>query len=272
MQIRQQYSTKNRILELIGNLREMHDALLNQKRTVNLSRLEWVYPISLLPLVAYGNYNDLSISCIERNWRVNTYLRSICFPQGTTSLDGRRRDYLPITRIACTTQNRILTRYEETILRKVPEKLRDPFCNSLKYLTSELEANVREHARVKHYWILAQYWSTTETCEVAICDSGIGYRASYRGTPFEVKTHIDAIVNALKGKSSKSMRERGAGIPSIIKMFIEGYGGEVIIMSGDSLLYLDQKQQIAYRFGLEWQGAFVGLRFKLKELNIYDYL
>jgi hypothetical protein len=36
-------------------------------------------------------------------------------------------------------------------------KDRQEALSGLKYLTSELEANVREHAEVEDYWIFAQY-------------------------------------------------------------------------------------------------------------------
>ena len=244
------------------------------RNAVDLHEVEWIYPISFLPMVVYANHNNISINCYEENYSIDicNYLNSICFPEGTTKLSGVHKNYLPITRLACTTGNDILTKYEDRMIEKVDRENRNPFLYSLKYLTSELESNVREHARVKDYWIFSQYWSASRTCEIAICDTGIGYRASYVGTPFEVPRHIDAIINALAGKSSKSPQERGAGIPSIVNMFIEGYKGEMIMMSGDALLYLHQGEDMGYRLGLSWEGSFVGLRFVLKGINIYDYL
>lgn len=72
-------------------------------------------------------------------------------------------------------------------------------------------------------------------CEIVIADCGIGYRASYKGTKYEVKSDREAIINALVGKSSKRENLRGAGIPSIAKVFIRGYRGKLIIMSGKSI-------------------------------------
>jgi len=272
MQIKSQYSTKGRIVELIKNLREIDKAIRNGEDTVDLTEVEWIYPISFLPIVVYANHNNIIIESYEEDYNICNYLDSIFFPVGTTRLSGVHKDYLPITKLACTIRNDILTRYEDRIIAKVPSEFRNPFLYSLKYLTSELEANVREHAKVKDYWIFSQYWNATRTCEIAMCDIGIGYKASYKGTPYEVASHIDAIINALKGKSSKHPKERGAGIPSIVRMFIEGYKGEIIIMSGDTLLYIHEGENIAYRLGMLWQGSFVGLRFVLKGINIYDYL
>lgn len=271
MRIRKQYDTRNRVVELINNLKEM-SRVERDYPFAELSEVGWIYPISLLPLVTYAGYNNISIECLEEDVDIYRYLGSICFPDGTTELNKVGKDFLPITRLVCAHGNKILGLYEDRILGKVSEEYRDPFLTGLKYLTSELESNVREHAKVEEYWIFAQYWAATRTCEIGICDTGIGYKASYEGTPYAVTKHIDAIMNALRGKSSKHLQERGAGIPSLVRMFVKGYNGEMIIMSGDSLLYAHYGRNIAYKFGLIFPGSFIGLRFRLKEIDIYDYL
>lgn len=129
--------------------------------------------------------------------------------------------------------------------------------------------NIKEHAQVDRYWILSQYWPSSETCEIAIADTGIGYKKSYQGTSYEVKTHQDAIKNAIHGNSSKNDIERGTGIPGMIKIFCEGYGGCVVIMSGDRLLYMENE---FYSLALNWPGSFVGIRFKLSDINALAYL
>jgi len=265
-------STSRRLLELIGNLRELNNARRSQT-CVELAEAQWISPISVLPIAVYANHNRIGINCLEEDRSINSYLGTIYFPYGTDELSELEKSYLPITTLSCSDKNDcVLNEYEARILNNLPEKERQPFINSLKLLTSELVANIREHAKVDDYWILAQYWDRTRTCEIAMCDTGIGYKESYQGTSFEVEQHIDALRNALQGKSSKDPEERGAGIPTIVRMFVQGYGGEVMIMSGDSLLYVRQRQSTPYRFDLEWQGSFVGIRFKLKAINFYEYL
>jgi len=274
MQLSREYSTSKRLLELISNLKELHQTVVDGKDSSEMCPVGWVTPISILPLAVYANNHAISINCTEENSDIQTYLAAISFQQGTTKLESSR-NFLPITKLSCKDkENCVLSAYEDLILSKLPEKNREPSTNSLKLLTSEIVANIREHARVSNYWILAQYWNAMRTCEIAMCDTGIGYRESYRGTPYEVKTHLDAISNALEGKSSKlPVQERGTGIPTIVRMFVEGYGGEVIVLSGDSLLYIHKKESIPYQIGSEWEGSFVGIRFKLKATDImYQYL
>ena len=273
MRLIREHSTSKRLVELISNLRELDDARRNSIGHADLCEVSWVSPISILPLAVYANHCSISINCLEQDSRILTYLEAICFQQGTRQPSISWKNYLPITKLSCGDKNDlVLSRYEDLILSNIPAKNRQPSLNSLKLLTSEIIANIREHARVEDYWILAQYWNGTGTCEIAMCDAGIGYKESYRGTQFEVEQHIDAIRNALQGKSSKDPDERGTGIPTIVRMFVEGYGGEVVILSGDSLLYIHNRESIPYLVGLEWPGSFVGIRFRLKPIDIYRYL
>jgi hypothetical protein len=265
-------ATSDRIVELVDNLTELQAVKEKGLSSIELSQIRWVFPILLLPLVVQANVAKISINCTERNDNVRGYLGSVCFPNGTNELSRLEKDYLPIAQLSCNNKNEVLNNYEERILSKMTVENRKPFLNSLKYLTSELESNVREHSRVNNYWIFSQYWKRTRTCEIALCDTGIGYKKSYEGTEYEVKQHAHAIINAFLGKSSKSSSERGTGLPSIARVFVEGYEGEMVVMSGDSLLHKYENENDIYVFDAFWAGAFVGLRFKLKELDIYSYL
>src|SRR5450756_2443359 len=97
------------------------------------------------------------------------------------------------------------------------------------------------------------------TCEIVLADCGIGYKNSYEGTEFEVETDRDAIINAMEGKSSKSakakMKERGKGIPSIANLFVNGYGGKLIIISGESIMYYKSNERKELKLKSKWQGS-----------------
>jgi len=201
---------------------------------------------------------------------VLNYLDSVGFPNGVTSLNIND-NFLSITKMKCGLENSLLNDYEEMILNNVSKEYRSSFMNGLKFLTSELQNNVEEHARTDHYWIFAQYWERTKTCEICLADTGIGYKESYNGTEYEAKDHFDAIDNAINGLSSKPVKERGCGLSGITKMFIEGYKGELIIMSGDALVYLYKKKPIRYMCPVLWDGAFVGLKFTLKNIDVSKY-
>lgn len=75
---------------------------------------------------------------------------------------------------------------------------------------------------MNRYWVISQYWQSSETCEITVADTGIGYKESYKDSSYEVETYEDAIKNAIHGKSSEDNVERGTGIPGMIKIFCEG--------------------------------------------------
>ena len=56
-----------------------------------------------------------------------------------------------------------------------------------------------------------------------------------------------------------------------MKMFIKGYKGELVIMSGNGLLYTYNKKSIMYKSKIPWNGAFVGLKFRLKDIDVSKY-
>ena len=271
MQIKKQYKTPDRLVELIKNIEKIDKAIKKGLTEVSISEIGWVYPISILPLVVYANDNGIKINYAGDNNDVSSYLETICFPSGVTKLDGVDDDFLPITKLSCDVENPLLNDYEDRILRNVSKQFRHSFINGLKFLTSELQNNVEEHARIENYWIFSQYWERTKTCEICIADAGIGYKESYVGTEHEVNNHFNAIENALNGLSSKPVKERGCGLSGIMNMFIKGYKGELVIMSGDCLLYTYNKKSIPYKSKIPWNGAFVGLKFTLKDIDVSKY-
>ena len=273
MEIRQ-YPVLNRLAEMQSNLRALNDYNEHGKRFIELKIQKWATPFGILPLAIYADKLNMGITYGRNTQEIKRYLRNTYFPRGVSDLSFLRNStYLPLSKLAIDTGDKYLSQYEDLILRNIKnDEVQSSFRNALKYLTSEMVTNIKEHAQVDHYWIMSQYWPTSETCEICIADTGIGYLNSYIGTPYEVETHEDAIKNAIQGNSSKDDVERGTGIPGVIKIFCEGYGGCVVIMSGDKLLYMEDDKNDFYDLNIDWQGAFIGIRFKLGVINALAYL
>lgn len=273
MEIRQ-YHILNRLAETQSNLRALIDYNERGKKSIELKVQDWATPFGVLPLAIYADKLNMDITYGRNKTKVRSYLRNIYFPRGASNLRYLRNStYLPLSRLPIDTGDEYLSRYEDLILSNIKdEEVRTSFRNALKYLTSEMVTNIKEHAQTDHYWIMSQYWPTSKACEIAIADTGIGYRDSYKGTPYEVATHEDAIKNAVQGNSSKDDVERGAGIPGLIKIFCEGYGGSVVLLSGDKLLYMEGHKNDFYDLSIDWEGVFIGIRFELKVINALAYL
>lgn len=274
MEVRNYFDPLSRLAEMQRNLRTLKQYADSKRKSIELRVERWVTPFGLLPLAVYAKSLGIAITTGRNSQRVKRYLRQIYFPEGISDLKWMRSaSYLPISQLRIETGDEALTKYEELILQKIPnETLRSSFQNSLKYLTSEMVTNIKEHALVDRYWMLAQYWPRTETCEIAIADTGIGYKESYSGTENDVETHVEAIRNAIHGISSKNDVERGTGIPGMINIFCEGYGGCVVIMSGDTLLFIEKDAQEFYSLETDWKGVFLGIQFKLSKINALAFL
>lgn len=270
MEITQEFNLHNILAEMDVNLSKMQEHRGYKQIGLNIEA-DWVTPIHLCALAALANNICIDIDCMCKR-SVSSYLKRISFPTGTRSVTGSRGTILPLTRLSSKKDDDVLGRYEDRILGRVDSRHRSNFRNSLKYMTSELVTNVREHSHVEDYWLLAQHWPKTDTCEIAIADNGVGYLESYRGTSYEVETHHEAIQNALEGNSSKDWIERGAGVPSTVRIFTEGYGGTVVVMTGDALRIIYGGKSERYRLRSYWPGSLIGLRFDVSNVNILPYL
>lgn len=273
------FGISDRVIELVENLVELENAKLDGASEVELSEVKFVTPLSILPLAVYANQNKIKINCTDtENNDPCSYLNTIGFQEGVTELSKGAKRYLPITKLPPIEENSVLGEYEDRILAQASTVQGLWFKTSLKYLTSEIVNNVNEHARIDHYWILAQYYeySHNKTCEIIMADCGIGYKKSYVGTEFEVASDKEAIENAIEGKSSKSAKAksnaRGKGIPAILNLFVNGFGGKLIIMSGNSLIYYKPKEKKELETTPFWQGALVAISFNLKPIEPLLYV
>ena len=261
------FGISDRLDDLVNNLSEMHNALQNGENEVDLSSVKFVTPLAILPLAVYANNNGIKINCTEDPYvDACSYLDTIGFQNGVTEFQKIDKRYLPITKLSTSERSKLLGEYEERMLSQMGIQT-----VVLKHLTSELVNNVREHAQINQYWLLAQYYKTTHaTVEIVLADCGIGYKNSYEATKFEARDDKSAIINALEGRSSKAeLNGRGFGIPSIVKIFVGALGGKLVIMSGKSLIYYKKEERKEIKLKSYWQGALVGINFSPKQIDFY---
>ena len=65
--------------------------------------------------------------------------------------------------------------------------------------------------------------------------------------------------------------ERGYGLNNILKIFVEGGKGELLVVSRKGAFYKSQDAKM-YELGNEFQGTLVSLRIHEGKLNIYKYI
>jgi hypothetical protein len=141
-----------------------------------------------------------------------------------------------------------------------------------KYIVSEIIDNVFEHSGTNRAWIFAQYYPTKEYFDLCILDIGKGILGSYKDKGFdEIKTNKDAIENAITGNSTKEYNtERGYGLTTTIKMTRNGFDGDYVLISGNTLFFNNKIIEIP----ISWQGTIVGIRLYINQpnFNIYEYV
>jgi len=258
MRIKREFKTPNRIVELFRNIEIINSAVRSGKNSVNFNHVDWVTPLSVLPLAAHLSKNNMSVNFNFDNEKAKSFLiNNLKFPGGHVDPYFDTTN-VPICKIH-SNYKQLLTNFESNLLRSINV---DCLTTPIKLLTAELEANVGDHSNEDHYWLHAQYYPKTKNCEICLADTGIGIKNSYVGTAHETKTHEAAVLKAITGVSSKTI-ERGSGIPTIIKLFTKGLKGEFMLMSGDCAIYIYHKKGISYELPFEWGGTVAFIKFPI---------
>ncbi len=287
-------STTARIKELVQNLRMLSGKITH----VDLTDVDWITPLSILPLAhslaKIQSKHSVHILMPE-NLKVRTYLETIHFPQGTGILSktSYSKTYMPIFRIKMgkkakasvgTVLDAAVDDYERILLDYLlPDyKYKRSLSHALKYFISEMTTNVHEHSRGNEFWIFAQYWGMKEELEICLLDDGVGLKGSYDQAGISTKDDLDALEKAMDGISAKKFKresfgERGFGIWTSLKLITESpLNGEFIMMSGEAGYYKKHGDK-PRRFRMPaytWQGVLVSARVHRPDVNfnLHDYL
>jgi anti-sigma regulatory factor (Ser/Thr protein kinase) len=268
------FDTKERIKELVRNL-----IYLNEKNTSDLSNINWVTPLSILPIAYYINKNSKIIEKLPNN-NVASYLKTIGFPEGRDEIienfnEYDFKNYLPILKIKFNqndnfeTLEQIIEKYINILKRTILKDSKQYEINSVKYMLGEIITNINEHSSADEVYILAQSWS--KDMEITIIDNGKGALGSYQSC-FDIKTHLEALDLIQQSLSSKDPtgNERGYGIFSTKKLSIQPFNGEVVIFSGDAMLYND----LIFNVPFDFNGFMFSMKLKkeVEPFDMYKYL
>lgn len=291
--IRKNIAMTQRAKELVNNL----VISTNAKETIDLSKIHWITPLSILPL-AYKVFklqseHELNIIYPDSP-DIKSYLQTILFPKGTNDpfLINYGSTYVPIVRIEIksgltTTQPTIdilIDKYEKIMLNHLftDQFYKRNVSQALRQFIAEMADNVREHSAAREFWILSQCWSRSGELEICMLDDGIGFRQSYEKAGISVKDDIDAIDKVIQGISTKklsgsSFGERGYGVRTSINLMTKSdLKGEIIIISGSAGYYAKGNQTpILFRIpDYNWHGVLIATRVHkpLTQINIYDYI
>lgn len=140
----------------------------------------------------------------------------------------------------------------------------------LMYMVGELTDNIRDHARTS-YGVLGG--SMRSTWSVAIIDRGISIPGAYRAAGVTLRDECEALTRAIEGISTKTVEERGTGLPSVRRLMREAFKGELVIISAGAL-FEDQGTPRCAPAPFFWQGVVIYLTGTIppNSVNLYDYL
>ncbi len=242
----------------------------------DLSKVDWIYPTTLLPL---GNYIlTKGVPCtLPEGKDVADYV--------TLMTEARRRRALSATYVPIVPLPPDRPKANEVIDRiySIHDDGREyGGVNAFKYLIGELVNNVYEHSEFENAFVMAQRYGQKGFVEISFFDDGITIGGSLRRAGFDYTEDYVAIAEAVNGKSAKKDLERGYGLYSNTRLCTEGLGGNILIVSGRGGLQskgkagrrIDQKAYDLRDNKYKLNGTLISVRLPTPapEVDFYDYI
>lgn len=241
---------------------------------IDLSSLEWVSPLTTLPLAASLHQKGRAV------FGLSSYLQTVRFPHGVNEIRDLHegQTYFPIVSFF-TRPTTVLERLTYSFARLVLQSLGsvgNHIRNAWLYAVDELVTNIAEHSQSPLGWIQAQYYPTKGFLDAVVLDQGRGFKRTYEETHRVEYTDQQAIRLALEGRSVKDDVERGRGLRTTKALVTHSpLNGSFLIISGSCGYYAETKKQTWLNLGeWAWDGAIIAFRIRRvnKPVDIYPYV
>lgn len=144
------------------------------------------------------------------------------------------------------------------------------------YVLAELTDNVYEHSHFSRGSIMTRSYYDRGFCDLGIFDNGVSIRKSFSDHGMRFSQDSEAIVWAINGLSSKKDLERGHGLGSTIRIFLEALRGQVFIVSGSGAVFLEGTSHVRYDITSKnvLEGTLITVRapYPSEQVDIYKYV
>lgn len=239
----------------------------------DLSKLEWVTPLVLLPIVAHLR-ETRSEYTPPSSTDVRDYLKNVHFPEGTHSLNAlqRSKKYIPVSLIERGQQpqdrNEILYCFLNLFYKTIGSIKGTK--SALFYSPTELVGNIFEHSHKNYGFVFGQIYSKKGYLDLCILDRGRGLAKSFKDEKGLDVTHLDAIRYAMSGYSTKPGVDRGFGVRTSRNMVCEALHGEFTMITGNACLLskFGEKDKLFILPELNWQGVVLSYRIPFPRVPI----
>jgi len=133
--------------------------------------------------------------------------------------------------------------------------------NAIHYPIAELVTNIFEHSKSDDGFLFAHYNQDKEYLDLCIVDCGRGLAQAYEEEQNLKLSDDDALLEVLKGHSTKSNIERGYGVRTSKRVVCEGLNGSFVMISGNTALYTEKGHDRLIELpDFYWQGVIVAYR------------
>jgi len=256
---------------LIAQLGSLYSVLKNvnfgERLEFDLSSLDWVIPLLILPISAYINETQSKFRIDECS--IKGYLEKISFPRGVSSISSfqrqiqKHKSYIPISILdkkEKIDRERLEALFSEKIFKTLGNVAGAQ--NAICYPIAELVTNIFEHSKKDSGFIFGQFYSTNNYLDICIVDCGRGLTKTYKEEKGLILTDAEAISEAMKGNSVKKDKERGYGIRTSKNIICKAFkGGGFILLSGScALVSVRQKEKLVSLPNFYWQGTIITYR------------
>jgi len=237
----------------------------NNTLTFDLNRLKWPQPFLLLSLAAYVAKSGSMFNMDALTASTRSYLQTIAFPGGATAVSEfqKSKTYIPIgaLRRAVSTHERESLESAFSKMIKDVSQTDEGAIDALYYPITELITNIFEHSQADVGFVFGQYYPKKRYLDICIVDAGRGMAKSYEIEKQLKYSDEEAIMEAMKGRSTKPSGERGYGVHTSKNLVTKGLGGEFVLVSGSAAFLADKKQeQLVKLADFYWQGTILAYR------------
>ncbi|RZN15172.1 MAG: hypothetical protein EF812_03165 [Methanosarcinales archaeon] len=126
--------------------------------------------------------------------------------------------------------------------------------------------------------MMAQIYKGKSLVEITILDDGISIPGCFEKCGIVIRSDYDAILSAINGKISTKTKDepRGFGLRSSVKLYINGIGARLLLVSRNGALYKSRDDESVYNAGDANQliGTLISIRtpYPVPQVSIYDYI
>lgn len=239
---------------------------------INLTDVSFFYPTTLLPLLNLIIENRITNIIEPQDYKVWNYLLTML---GKDLDSSEYKSYIPLVKLP------VEPNESGAVLQRIYRLIRsDVFGGeeAFKYVVGELVDNIYQHSSFTKAMVMAQRYDSSGYTDLSFFDNGITIAGSFtkHGLDYAEDESHKAISDAIKGLSSKGGTERGYGLESSVRIFLEGLEGQVLVVSGAGAVYISNKEKYAYKLTelYKLKGTLISLRVQnySKQINIYNYV